>query len=502
MCFALHHVLTYSINPAKIESSAIRERTAGIEDLKYLCRASPGIKTLGSKAHNVLFEALFRLLSNEKSAFVKASKSTTKTYAASRLSSYADGFRVSVEARVPRLRSAKVTVIVQHIIQMLPVAGDDVLCEPIAFSYLKALAAITAYQPHVEHLPREEWHATLELCLEAIVGLGDFTDLEVSTQDATIQPNASSSRAVRSFNHGSQPHSRQSGGSSINISTLWQIINHLLQVSNAPIMEKFEIILNTITDFLSHNPRSSGIREVFSSFNIVLNRVSLERCSFAAKVIKSAIPIVKLCWQTKDAELKDELLKTLIIGKPLLMRLTSSTSQNGLEDILEPLYSAVTDDYFHQEGRPRRHLYLEDLNLGFYRPSRDVMPMQESTLCLRSSRSDSEHNWSLLHMMAFLCWLLDSMRAVSGHGKGVEYADDEIRPQKRLKIAGKFSELLHDCSTSTPPAQVYRLQLLAHTIDLHPMSKDQVDEALPRLVPLISHSNSQVSSWAMVAASW
>lgn len=392
-----------------------------------------------------------------------------------------------------------VKALIEHVVQTLPVASDDSFCEPLAFCYLKVLAAITAYQPHVEHLSKEDWHITLDLCLNGIAASGSRTDSETSNPDDATLSNASRSRVIVSFAQGSQPQSGQAKHSSVNLSAMWQSVVNLSYASNAPVMEKYEILLNTAIDFLEQSPQSSGTREAFLTINVVLKRVSLERSSFAAHRMKTLIPIIKTWWQSKDPELKDEMLKTLVIGRPLMERLTFSSLKEGLDDILESLFDAVTDDYFHQLGRSRRHLQLEDLCLGTSRPSADVMPMQESILCLRASRSDSEHNWTLLHVMASICGLLDTMRPAFRRPEAVSM---EITPRKRRKNVGKLLDILHEGCTASAPTQIYCLQLLAFTIAGNKMSEGHTDELLTRLIPVISHSNPLVSSWAMVAISW
>ena len=445
-----------------------------------------------------MFEVLFRVLTKEKSAYVKSSKSNIRNIAASRLTSCAEAFRLAVETTLTHLRLKTVRALVEHIVQTLPTSADEVFCKPLEFYYLKTLAIITDYQPHVEHLPREDWHAALDLCLEGVEALAGQDQSQASNHEILPQLEASSVRTV-SFSQSLQSRNKRSEDSKMTISTLWQILANLVIASNAPLGERSRAILTTSVDFLDHTRLTKGIREAFSTLNAVLRRFALDHCSFAAEIMRSMISIVRSFWHSRDADLMDEMLKTLVIGEPLVSKLMKSYQDETLFDQVEALYDAMCDDYWRSHGRPRRHLLLEDICLGFSRPSRDTMPMQGITLCLRAAKLESEHNWTVLHMMALFCGMIDSKRPQS---RSLGPSEDEPVPKKRRKTLGKYSELLHLSRTTAVPTQVHCLQLLAFAIDLHDLCADQVEYTLACVLPLVSHPNTQVSSWAMLCISW
>ncbi|KAI9671348.1 MAG: Serine/threonine-protein kinase tel1 [Alyxoria varia] len=480
-----------------IEKPKVTERDAGIADLKHIFKAShksAEFKGLKDKALHKMFETLFRLVKGEKSAFLKSLKSTaSRNIAESRLSSYAEAFRCAVEATVSRLKYKTLKAIFEHIIQILP-TSDDEFCKPLSFHYLKALALLTGHQMHVEHLRQADWTETVDLCLMGISASSRASQPD-SIGDVDLQLSGHKGSRRGFSTQGSTPREKQPADWRLNSASLFQSLRSLVTVSNCPLRDRSDTIIDTTIQFLIDNVSGTATLEAFETLNGVLVHISLEQGESTTECVRSLLPIMRVLWQRKEGELKDEMLKTLVLTKPYLKKLLASGDPD-VRDEFEGLYESMYDDYFRFEGRKRGHLQSTDLKFGMHRPSLLACPLQSRHFYLRKSSVDSDHNWTLLYFLAFISSSLDANSSITRR----DPEDDHDGPRKRRKYGNKFYETVAQSCEAPPSQRVYSLQLISFLTQHH--NDIQVEELLHHLNLLercIHHRGTDVASWAMLA---
>ena len=440
-----------------------------------------------------MFETLFRIVKGEKSSYIKSLKSTTsRNIAESRLISYAETFRCAVEATTSRLKYKTLRAIVEHIIQILP-ASDDEFCKPLSFHYLKALALLTSHQMHMEHLRREDWCEAVDLCLMGISTSSRASQSE-SLDDTDLQLSGHRGSHRGFSTQGSNSREKQSAEWGLNCASLFQSLRSLVTASNCPLRARSDAIVNTTLDFLASNVGANATLEAFETLNGVLVHISLEQGESTTECVRSLLSIMRLAWHRKEGELKDEMLKTLVLTKPYLKKLLGYGDPQIREEF-EGLYESMYDDYFLFKGRKRGHLLLTDLKFGMYRPSLFTCPFQNRQFYIRKTSVDSEHNWTLLHFLAFISTSLDSTKSTTGTAP-----DDDDGPRKRRKHGKKLDETVAQSCEASSSQRVYSLQLVSFLIQNHnDIQFDDLVHHLNLLEPCIHHRGADVASWAMLA---
>jgi len=482
-----------------MKSNSITERYRGLGDLKYVLEANRRNPVIPAKvkdnACHTLFELLFRLASKERSVYAKASINNTKDISAGRLESIASVTRIAVDIMLPKMRAKTVKALLGHIIEILPMPSGG-LCQPLSLDYLKALKQVLDCSAHVEHLPRTAWLNAIDFCIGAYkilkangVALNNIVSNSTSTSmtlNGSIDLN-SKTTAVRP--------SRFSGSHDI-IIELFHCLSCLTVAPNSPLLERAVEILDLTSDYLQGSPSGrSTHHSVLVTINAVLARVSLDSAALMNKSLLKIIPMLKRLWELKNVVLLDEVLITLIQSKAHLIALVK-TKTDDLIDGVEALLGVVADDYF-DDLRFRGHLYLDDLGLDVRNaPRNDVMPMQTRSFHLRKATVHAEHNWTVLHFLAFLsCWI-DVRRPHECRDDENDNDLDSLR--KRRRIAQRLEDLLRQTCSISISERLYSLQVIAFLVHQRAFSDAEMLNIVRCLVTAASHQNGSVSSWAFL----
>lgn len=409
----------------------------------------------------------------------------------------ADALRLCVDSLVHVLKARTLKAIISHILQTVP-SSDGTYCQPLSVQYLKALATIFSFCPHVEHLAHRDWTDAVDFCVDGIVASSyDF-------QSPTASDRASSHTISRewehdpglSFGYTSQGRIHRAADWKPMTEALVESLAHLVTATNSPIQEKANAILHTVLAFQSSATSTTGILNCFKICNIILSRTSLESEKATRANLKAIIPLIKTFWLSKEPGLSDEMLKTLVILQPFLTTGEPMRPREDLHESLSSLLNVLIDDYV-REGRPQRHLNLSDLDLdGHHMVDEAIMPMRNRTYGLRYASENSEHNWTLLHFVALLTSIVDGAR---DQMRG-DNLDDvaELFPRKRRKLTGVFEHMLHTVSETGEHRRERSAQMVATITNTVPLSIEAVRSAMDSLLGLISQSTSEVVSWALV----
>lgn len=409
-----------------------------------------------------------------------------------------------------------VKALIDHITQALPGVNEH-FCQPLISDYPKALRSILSYAPHVEQLPKAEWLELVDFCNE---GLGAYTLL---SDDRLLNPVVADSEE----HHGNRMNSlvregpttsftgqgkkiasrRARNGTNPHIaSTLEELvfcIRFLFSASNAPLLEKAQVVCSTLLEFLySSSHFGLAHQAAFTSLNCVISRVMTEDVALARWTVKKIVPLVRRHWQTRSASVREEMLISLICGRsciPLLMDVEEVDEMGEIEDCeaeLQSLLNVLQVDYCKRADRE----YLQVDDLLFHEPlgqENNHPALSSRTFSLRTEAMKSEQAWAVLDVMASISNALFNRPRT--HTRNPDNSDP---PQKRQKLSEPTGMLLQQLANSTTSEKQGLLQILAFVIDISYLETQMVERVLKTLLAYISSDVNSIANWAMLTASW
>ncbi|ODH39151.1 hypothetical protein ACO22_02001 [Paracoccidioides brasiliensis] len=479
-----------------IRSDKQKDRTDGLEDLKHILlqsRQTPKLNNLGDKNYHKIFEALFRFISIEKSFYKRTKSSISKSTSASRLTSCASALRTTVELGVQRIRLKTVTALLYHITDALP-NPEDALWEPLSGDYIKILRITLQYAPHVEHLSKDDWRHLIDFCLRAIGVIEPSQGHQLSIRSRSRLPSESldepNSRA-NSVEPGSFRRSRNSRSDATgNNEELETCIQLLCSCPISPVLDNAGKLLNGLVDYLlSLNSISRAPYAAFRALNAVLSKSVTDDITLVRDILLDVIPIIKRFWRTKSAALRDEMLITLMLGRPVFLQIGLSYPPDSFVELLQGLLERICQEYMRQ---PEKDLMqVDDLVFSFDPIPR---PLGIRTMAPRLGVPRSEQNWTTLQVIANLSTLLDKLcHTLDENSQAVG------RPNKKLHLLSRLSDIVREASTSTGLARICALQLLPFVLlDWEP-GVDELLSTLEQLTVNILDENGSSASWTMIA---
>jgi serine-protein kinase ATM len=425
-----------------------------------------------------------------------------------------------VEAGVQRIRMKTVKALIDHIIQTLPVA--DSYCSPISLDYLKCLRVILEYQPHVEHL-RDKWQAVVEFCLDGVSMLQGGSsedqgsnlpavsvDLDDHEQPATpgatfrstlLSPNASARASSRAGTPGlvsaPGPKTPRSSRSPMEVEELILCIHQLVRAPNAPLqtLSLAEPILEALIGFLQ-TVKSIGRAhyDALAALNLILAQIIHEHTELAERTIRQLLPIFKDFWSPKSTHFRDEIVITLVLTQSYIAKLLpeSLKQHDSFAFSVEGLLDLLVSDY--AKRHEREQLQLEDLLLDPTSYGREPGCLRTEAFQLSLNGVRGEISWSVLHLVAKLSCVCDSVR-----NAGSAQCEVEAGARKKPRLSTYYDGYLKQASMASGPSQVAALQLLSFIFQFHPLNSSKIEDAIERLSNLINDSNTTVASWAMLA---
>ncbi len=469
----------------------------------------PFSEVLVDKSYHKLLETLFRVTTTECSAYAKASKSVAKNQAksqagqiASRLSACAGVVRIAVELGVKKLRHKTVKAIVDHITQTVS-TPDNSYCEPLAAEYFKSLRTLLEYQPHPEHLSKDEWHNVVDFCNETLndlnatssennaylvdnnAGMGSFTVcLSRSATPGTVADHG------RQASNRSAQHTVKLGLRS-SVEDLVLCLKHLMSASNAPVLEKAQVTLKTLCNLLAISSRPGLVPQtVFESINSIITRIMTDDISLTLHIMGVLLPNIRRFWETKSAALKDHMLVSLLYGEVYFSRLISLDEAGDCKADLNRLLQVFRQEY---GKRPEREqLQLEDLDLPDH-PFSANRPLSIQAFELRSAALKAEQPWALLYISASIVLVLSGDIAC---GRSI---DDEIeKPSKRRRLNKPIDDILELTKRADVQDRLFALQVLAFVFDRIVVDIDNLQRYLESFISCLSDDTPNIASWALL----
>ncbi|KAK2789529.1 Serine/threonine-protein kinase tel1 [Onygenales sp. PD_12] len=479
-----------------IGSDRVKERADGLEDLKHILlqnRQTLKLDNLKDKEYHRIFETLFRFASIEKSAYSRANTVHKKTTTKSRLALCASALRITVEVGVYSIESKTVTAVLHHITDTLPTPGEDPWAT-LSGDYLKSLRTLLQYPPHVEHLGKDDWRHLVGFCLRTIgvvdSNQGSQLSFRSRSRFPSENPDEQGSRAG-SVEPGSLSRSRNARSEgSVNTEELEACLEFLCSCPSAPIHDEAEKLLNGIIDYLLPlNAISKAPHAAFNALNSVLARAITDDTVLVQDTMLDAIPVIKRFWRTKSATLKEEMLITLTIGRPTLLKFGMASPPESFVELIQGLIERLHGEYLRQPEKDI--MQLDDLEFSF---GPDPLPMGIRSMAPRLGVPRSEQNWTILQLIASFSALLDKIcLAPSIDSQSAE------RPNKKQQLLSRTSDILHEASSATGITRICALQLVPFVLLEDDCKVEKLLPTLEHLAPNILDENSSAASWTMVA---
>ncbi|KAH8197245.1 hypothetical protein TruAng_008603 [Truncatella angustata] len=491
-----------------IESSGAQDRLNALDNLVYLFGTRAKLHEsheFKDKDYHRTLEALFRCAISEKTSYYKPKKGSTAS--AARLSKCAEALRVVLEHGANKLKRKTLMAVIDHITQTLPAAEDDYV-QPLLLEYVKALLALLSHAAVVESLATLEaaiWLDCMDFVLQIVdwhlkSNSGGLTSSRGSPAPGTPQTYSVPASTFRSTATSSSQRASPGIHQSV-LHNLLECIQRLVSASNAPVLRRSQNVTSTVLQCMQ--PRSLGISSVlqvgFSVLNGIVQTTQTEDTRFTNRLASDILPLIRHSWQAKTTSQENALLNGIQVeALKLLFNLHLNIEhlvQQGeplLIAELEELCDMLWTEYSQREGR--NQLQQEDLTYSTVpqHPHAFTVPI----FALRPHNVEAERKWAVVHILA----LFEAMIWKRSQSQQDAPEDSEKHPRKRRKIAAGSSRLRQKLQMSQDSFRITALQLIPFFVSYVQMSSDDVVETLSELVVFVSHKNSRLSVWAMIAS--
>lgn len=419
-----------------------------------------------------------------------------------------------VTAGLRKLRAKTVKALIHHIIETLPVPGEQEFFEGLSQPYVKCLSLICEYQPHVEHLkPRVKdpgtnevvrqplnWQDVVEFCIEGIA-----TRQDQAAPEPSPVPNGNGSSLLRtstiSMSRRSRDVTSQSARSHASSATKSELddlvicLHHLTRATNAPVPDMAEPILLTLIQYLraSGKGRSSS-HFAFATINSVLSRIGPSSIDETHAAILELYPIIKEFWQSRTPILKEQMLITLILTRNHVSSILSLPKHATFAADIENLFEALQADYSRRLERDQ--LQLNDLHLTCASASQNTSFLVLPSFQLAGRSEPSENQWSVLHLMAYYGHLLDSKKKAT-HERLDQNGRGEAR--KRRRPSYMLNDVVRQTTTGINSSRISALQTVSFYASLGHLNSSDIKAILDSVTPVLADQHGPTASWAMVA---
>lgn len=444
---------------------------------------------LDDKGYHKIFEALFRFISVEKSAYTRTNRTASKTLSTTRLATCAAVIRTTAEVSVREIRPKTVTAVLYHITDVLPIPGEG-LWEPLSSDYIKTLKTVLQYPAHVEHLASDDWHYMLEYCLRGISVVKENNQNQLSIRSGRRLPSAglgeSSNAAALETSQRGRNLNLDSKGVAEELELCIQL---LTSCPSSPVLEEAHNLLHGITGYLSSlNTVGRSPHAAFSALNIVLSKAIPDNVGLVQDIIIDIIPTIRRFWATKSTALREEMLITLITGKDVLIRMGQLAPSESFIDSIQDLVDQLHRGYTRLSEK--EVLHIDDLTFS---PSvTSQMGVRFMAPC--SGVGKSVQNWTILSVIASLSIVLDN--AHSNQKGDVEFGGT---PNKKQHLLSRVDDMFREASNSIGMGRVCALQLIPFILSESEPEAETLSCLLKQLTPNLLDDNNMVASWTMVA---
>ncbi|CAK3858781.1 serine threonine- kinase tel1 [Lecanosticta acicola] len=496
-----------------IESSNAKDRKQGLADLKHVLRFNQNnahVKGLSNRSCLKVYQAIFQVAVDGRSALVNAKTPTLKVTTENHLFEVASALRLSVEAGLKILLLKSVLALRNHIVETIYLSAGD-FCEPLALEYMKCLRTIFTFQPHVEQLASaSEWEATMSFCLDCLKKveaetMDEHGEIDVATSSG--QTNRTSYRSsARSFARESAASQGPRSKTKMVAEQVIACLRLMTAAPNAPLKQQARSILWTLIEHLKASSNiNPSIPDAFTAINNVLAWSRTEQIELTQEVTSHLVRLVRQMWFSRSKALS-EMLTTLWLLQPYITRAMRRQAAISLRTDLVGLAQAIQSVY-EQDNSNTKQLGLDDIRLEIDPAQhREDGQVSSPLFTLKCNGARAESNWILVHVLKSIYRLLNASRQDGKLAEnyqesinGDENVDPNPRSKKRQRQQDEFLSLVETIITGTPNAKICALQVVAFLAQEIPMSTSQLTKTLEALSVSCVDEHGTVVSWSFLA---
>ncbi|KAI1841245.1 hypothetical protein JX266_012557 [Neoarthrinium moseri] len=493
-----------------IESAGSAERLAALDDLRFLFskegRSTESPKLTDGDYHRT-FDALFRCAISERATYYSGKKGSS-TASASRLAKCAEALRVVVEHGASRLKRKTIFALVDHIIQTLPASGDGYV-QPLLTDYIKTLVALFSYPANTEVVSTKGAYTWLD-CVDFIIQLMEW-QLESGAVDSNPSRDSPAPGTAQTSSSLAVSTLRSTATSSAprgSIRVQKNILNHLLEcmyllvsAANAPVLQRSKNITTVVLQCI--RLRSLGLSSVlqlgFSILNLVLGTTHTEDTSQTSSLVGELLPLIRQWWQAKTTSqdnallnsIQIEVLKVLVnihLNVEHIIKLGDTHITAEIEDFCDMLWK----EYSSRD--PRAQLQQDDLSYSAI--PQHAHALKTNIFSLRTYNLDAERRWAVVHILA----LFEGILWRQSKSKPAPSIEHDEQPRKRRRTAGMSSRLPQKLHMTSDNVQLTALQVIPFFVTNNQLPSEDISDLLSSLSSLVSHKNTKLAVWAMIAA--
>lgn len=450
-----------------------------------------GSDSLGDDGFHQIFEALFRFVRIERTAYVNSSSSVKLSNAANRLRDCAIVFRLAAEQAVRKINSKTANAVIDHVVDMLPVAGEA-YCQPLSDDYLKILRAIVEHATHVEHLRGKKWRTLTDFIIQGISHYALEEENRSSGTSAVLLSQTPKSGRATSFrvSQNSDSHvARHEAGRPTE--DLLFCLDSLTKATNAPTISNANSIMNCVVDFINTTSSSGSLHRIaFSCVNNIMPKIVTEDSRLAQSIVLQILPTIRRLWPSKNVLLRDEMLITLVHTGDIIRALATTNTSDDVYSSLSNLLESVSTEYSRRNERDI--LQLDDI-LFSRNHTQQVMTLENFRI--RAENTRATFNWATVNVIALTTLTVDNFPQLT------EKDRTNGNPTKRRKLGSGVVEVFRHSLSASPSMKTRALQIIPFLLSEWSGVAEEFLNLIVQFTNQILDEDTTVASWTMVAIS-
>lgn len=427
----------------------------------------------------------------------------TSKPAEARLNKCAKAVRAAASRGASKIKQKTLLAVVDHITQVLPGPNEGFVA-PLLKDYVKALAELLARSANAEFFSRKDghlWQICVDFFLDVISyripqngnvdqGLLSRNSPAPSTPRSTMRSNSSSllSQKPPEITDGEPARDSLQG------------LYCLVSAANAHILSRYQDIANAALRVLRlHNLSLGSLQTVsFAIINSIIVSMQLDEPGYTGSLVRDLIPLMAHWWRADKVSqddtirsLRNEILKTVLLAQlnieDLIVNKWDEHVRGDVEYLLEPLWQE------YSKRSAGHQLQLTDITFSTEKLPADYLHNGVFGLCPFNTESESQ--WAIVQCLA-------SLEAVLLRQKSKILASQKSeQPRKKRRIDETDNRLRAKLKDRHIEIVRTTLQMIPFILADGALSSGQVQGLLLDLVPLTTHKDPFVASWALISCS-
>lgn len=455
---------------------------------------------LSDKAYHDIFEAVFKTVIEQKPKYFD--KKTSKA-AELRLSKCAKAIRAAANRGASRIKQKTLLAVVDHITQVLP-GPQDGFVRPLLKDYVKALTELLSRSANAEFFSRKDgrlWHICVDFFLDVISNRipqnGAFDPSLISrnspapgTPRSTLRSNSGSllSQKPPELTDGEPARDALEG------------LYCLVSASNAHFLGRYQDIASTALRVLRlHNLSLGSLQTMsFAIINCLISATQLDDPNHTGGLVRDLLPLMTHWWRADKVSqddtirsLRNEILRTMLLTQSHIEQLAAKKWEEPVRDDIQYLLEPLWQEY--SKRSQNYQLQLSDVTFSTVSLPKDYLHI--GIFGLRPFNMDGESPWAMVQCLA-------SLEGVLLRPKPRALLSDSIeQPRKRRRVDRPQNRLRTRLKDSHVEIIRTALQIIPFVLASGALGIEETQELLSDLVPLTTHKDTSIASWAIVACS-